>query len=129
MSTTTLSNILIIIGIIWIIAGYFTYMQTIKINRIMHELSPVAERLYSAKNAGFMRTRCIIFAAASNSGIIKEARILHTAFIIRPARVESFDLIKGQNIFNLNPGSFNVSETTKKALRNLVMDAANRRQQ
>ena len=45
MSINTVSNLLIIIGIIWVIAGYFTYMQTVKINRLMQELSPLAERL------------------------------------------------------------------------------------
>ena len=68
MSTTTLSNLLIIVGVLWIIGGYFSYMQTIKTNRILHELGPLADRLYRGKNAGFMRTRRIIFAAASNDG-------------------------------------------------------------
>ena len=126
MSVNTVSNLLIIIGIIWVIAGYFTYMQTVKINRLMQELSPLAERLYTGKNAGFLLTRYIIFAAVSGDGRIIESRLLRTAFIFRPARSESFDIIHGQNIFTLDPETFDISPSVKKALFSLVKDAKKR---
>ena len=123
MSVNTVSNLLIIIGIIWVIAGYFTYMQTVKINRLMQELSPLAERLYTGKNARFLLTRYIIFAAVSDDGRIIESRLLRTAFIFRPARSESFDIIHGRNIFTLDPETFDISPSVKKALFSLVKDA------
>ena len=126
MSINTVSNLLIIIGIIWVIAGYFTYMQTVKINRLMQELSPLAERLYTGKNAGFLLTRHIIFAAVSNDGRIIESRLLRTAFIFRPARSESFDIILGRNIFTLDPETFDISPSVKKALFSLIKDAKKR---
>lgn len=126
MSATTLSNLLIAIGIIWIISGYFTYMQTIKANKVMHELGPLAERLYSGKNAGFMRTRRIVFAAATNSGRIVEARVLHTAFIFKPAKVYSFSQLKGKNVFQLDPASMGLEPVMEKAVRNMIKDAENR---
>lgn len=126
MSTTTLSNLLIAVGVLWIISGYFTYMQTIKANKVMHELAPVAERLYTGKNAGFMRTRRIVFAAATNSGRIVEARVLHTAFIFKPAKVYPLNELKGKNVFQLNPASMGLEPVMEKALRNLIRDAKNR---
>lgn len=126
MTITTISNLLIIIGIVWIIAGYFTYMQTVKTNRIMQELSPMAERLYTGKNSGFMRTRRIIFAAVTSGGTIVEARIMRTAFIFIPAKAANFDIIKNKNIFRLDPSSFDITPTEKKALINLVKDAQKR---
>lgn len=126
MSVNTVSNLLIIIGIICVIAGYFTYMQTVKINRLMQELSPLAERLYTGKNAGFLLTRYIIFAAVSDDGRIIESRLLRTAFIFRPARSESFDIIHGRNIFTLDPETFDISPSVKKALFSLVKDAKKR---
>lgn len=126
MSVNTVSNLLIIIGIIWVIAGYFTYMQTVKINRLMQELSPLAERLYTGKNARFLLTRYIIFAAVSDDGRIIESRLLRTAFIFRPARSESFDIIHGRNIFTLDPETFDISPSVKKALFSLVKDAKKR---
>lgn len=126
MSVNTVSNLLIIIGIIWVIAGYFTYMQTVKINRLMQELSPLAERLYTGKNARFFLTRYIIFAAVSDDGRIIESRLLRTAFIFRPARSESFDIIHGWNIFTLDPETFDISPSVKKALFSLVKDAKKR---
>lgn len=126
MSVNTVSNLLIIIGIIWVVAGYFTYMQTVKINRLMQELSPLAERLYTGKNARFLLTRYIIFAAVSDDGRIIESRLLRTAFIFRPARSESFDIIHGRNIFTLDPETFDISPSVKKALFSLVKDAKKR---
>ena len=126
MSTTTLSNLLIIVGVLWIIGGYFSYMQTIKTNRILHELGPLADRLYRGKNAGFMRTRRIIFAAASNDGEIVEARVLYTAVIVKPAKIGTFDALKGKNIFRLDPSSMGLEPVMEKALRNLIQDAKNR---
>lgn len=123
MSITTLSNLLIAIGILWCIAGYFTYMQTVKANMITQELGPLAERLYSGKNAGFMRTRRIIFAAATNSGTIVEARVLHAAVIFKPAKVYPCNELKGKNIFHLDPASMNLEPVMEKALRNLIQDA------
>lgn len=126
MSINTVSNLLIIIGIIWIIAGYFTYMQTVRVNRIMQELSPLAERLYTGSNARFLLTRYIIFAAVSDNGRIIEARLLRTAFIFRPARAEAFDIILGRNIFTLDPETFDISPSVKKALFSLIKDAKKR---
>jgi hypothetical protein len=126
MSVITFSNLLIIIGIVWIISGYFTYMQTVKINRIMTELGKKAERLYSGKNAGFPLTRCVIFAATTGSGTIVEARLLRTAFIFRRAKDEPYDIIHRYNVFNLRPQSFNVSTSEQKALANLIKDARKR---
>ena len=126
MSTTTLSNLLIIVGVLWIIGGYFSYMQTIKTNRILHELGPLADRLYRGKNAGFMRTRRIIFAAASNDGESVEARVLYTAVIFKPAKIGTFDALKGKNIFRLDPSSMGLEPVMEKALRNLIQDAKNR---
>lgn len=126
MSTTTLSNLLIIIGVIWIISGYFTYMQTVNANKVMHELGAMAERLYSGKNAGFMRTRRIVFAAADNKGNIVEARVLKTAFIFKPAKISAFNEIKGKNVFRLDPSSLGLEPVMEKALTNLIKDAHNR---
>lgn len=123
MTVTTISNLLIAVGIIWCIAGYFTYMQTVKVNMIMHELGPLAERLYSGKNAGFMRTRRIVFAAATDSGRIVEARVLHAAFILKPAKVCSFDKLKGKNVFKMDPSSMNLEPVMEKALYSLIQDA------
>lgn len=126
MSTTTLSNLLIMIGILWIIAGYFSYMQTIKANKIMHELDPLAERLYSGRNAGFMRTRRIVFAAATNSGIIIDAHILCAAFIFKPAKILPFDELKGKNVFHLDPAAMGLEPVVQKALDSLIEDAKRR---
>lgn len=126
MSVTTLSNLLITIGILWCIAGYFTYMQTIKINMIMNELEPMAERLYSGKNAGFMRTRRIVFAAATNSGRIVEARVLHAAIIFKPAKVYPLDVLKGKNVFKMDPASMELEPVMEKAVNNLIRDARQR---
>lgn len=127
MSVTTLSNLLIIIGILWIIGGYFSYMQTIKTNRILHELSPLAERLYRGRNAGFMRTRRIIFAATANNGKVVAARVLHTAIIFKPAKIHPFPELEGKNLFRLDPASMGLSPVMEKALRNLIQDAKDRR--
>lgn len=123
MTIRFISNCLIIIGIIWCISGYFTYMQTIKINNIIHELSPLSPRLYSGKNAGFMRTRRIIFVAANDNGTIVEARVLSTAFIFKPARIGTLDMLKGKNIFKLDPASYGFKPVLEKALANTVQDA------
>lgn len=127
MSVTTLSNLLIAVGILWCIAGYFTYMQTVKANMITHELGPLAERLYCGKNAGFMRTRRIVFAAATNSGTIVDARVLHAAVIFKPAKVCPFNELKGKNIFRLDPASMNLEPVMEKAVQNLIRDAKLRR--
>lgn len=117
---------LIAIGILWVIAGYFTYMQTIKANKIMHELAPLAERLYTGKNAGFMRTRRIVFAAVTNQGTVVEARILCTSFIFKPAKILPFDELKGKNVFRMNPSSMGLEPVMAKALINLKKDAERR---
>lgn len=126
MSVTTLSNLLIAIGILWCVAGYFTYMQTVKINMIMNDLGPMAARLYSGKNAGFMRTRRIVFAAATDSGRIVEARVLHAAIIFKPAKVYPFDMLKGKNVFKMDPASMELDPVMEKAVRSLVWDARQR---
>lgn len=86
----------------------------------------MAERLYTGKNSGFMRTRRIIFAAVTSGGTIVEARIMRTAFIFIPAKAANFDIIKNKNIFRLDPSSFDITPTEKKALINLVKDAQKR---
>lgn len=126
MTVRFISNLLIVVGIIWCISGYFTYMQTVKANNIMHELSPLAPRLYSGKNSGFMRTRRIIFAACTDSGTVVAARALSTAFIFKPAKILPFDELKGKNIFKINPASMNLSPAMEKALNNVIKDAHNR---
>lgn len=126
MTATTLSNILIVIGVIWIIAGYFTYMQTVKLNKTVNELGDKAPRLYSGKNAGFPRTRRIAFAAATESGTVKDARILKAAFIFKPAKVVSFDELIGKNLANLDPSSLKLEPVMEKTLYNLLKDYKNR---
>lgn len=126
MSVTTLSNLLIAVGILWCISGYFTYMQTVKVNMIMHELGPLASRLYSGKNAGFMRTRRVVFAAATDSGQIVEARVLHAAIIFKPAKVYPCDVLKGKNVFKMDPASMGLEPVMEKAVHNLIRDARQR---
>lgn len=122
MTTTLLSNILIIIGVIWIIAGYFTYMQTIKLNKVVHELGEKADRLYSGKNAGFPRTRRIAFAADTNSGTIVDARILKAAFIFKPAKVVPFPELIGKNLNKLDPSAMGLDPLMEKTMYNVLKD-------
>lgn len=92
----------------------------------MNELGPMAERLYSGKNAGFMRTRRIIFAAATDSGRIVEARVLHAAVILKPAKVYPFDVLKGKNVFKIDPAAMDLEPVMEKAVNNLIRDARQR---
>lgn len=122
MTTTVLSNILIIIGVVWIIAGYFSYMQTVKLNKVAHELGEKADRLYSGKNAGIPRTRRIAFAAATNSGTITDARILKAAFIFKPAKLVPFPELIGKNLNKLEPSDMGLEPLMEKTMYNVLKD-------
>lgn len=126
MTAITLSNVLICIGLLWIIAGYFTYMQTIKMNKVVNMLGKKAEHLYSGKNAGFMRTRRISFVAATASGMVVDARTIKTAFIFKPAKVVPFDEIVGKNLNKLSPSALGLEPVMEQTTANILKDFKNR---
>lgn len=120
-------DIIIVIGVIWIISGLFTYMQTVKTNNMINEIGQFAPRLYSGKNAGFMRTRRIIFAACANNGDIKEARVIHVAILLKPAKILDLPDLKGINVFRDGVEKTGLTDKLlQKAYNNLREDAKRR---
>lgn len=127
MSTTTLSNALIIIGIIWIIGGYFSYMQTVKTNKVVTLLGEKAPRLYRGKNAKFPFTKRLAFAATSDSGKVVDANLISASFIFKPAKILPFPEIIGKNLGSLNPSDLSLDAATEKALESVLEDYQKRK--
>lgn len=125
MTISIFANILICVGIVWIIAGIFSFMQTAKVNKIVKEMAAKADHLYSGKNPGFMQVKKICLASVKKDGTIVDARIITTTIFFKPPKVASFDEIIGKNLKRIKADKLNLEPLTEKALEHLLKDFNN----
>lgn len=114
-------DIVIVIGIVWIIMSVLSFVQNILIKNIQNALMKKG-KVYYGKNAGFMRTSLLVFVAVDGKGIILEANKLKTAKVLIPPKALPFPELKGRSIHHLLKTSEEFDKKTTLALENLTLN-------
>ena len=70
ISIYTISNIIIVVGVIWAITGFFQYLQVVKMNNILHRLGAKAPRVFRGINGKFFALQMYVLAASDAEGKI-----------------------------------------------------------
>ncbi|HWQ79433.1 MAG TPA: transcriptional regulator GutM [Anaerovoracaceae bacterium] len=112
-------DIIIIAGVFWIIMSIFSFMQTIQIKNIYKILEP-SGKVYFGRDAGFLRTRYIAFAAVAADGTVIDAKLLKASRIITPAKIRPLDHLININLTTIDPTDIDLDAGTKLAVQNLA---------
>lgn len=111
-------DILIVIGIVWIIMSILSFLQNVLIKNIQAELTSLG-KVYHGKNAGFMRTSLIVFIALNDKGNVVEAKKLRVTRVLIPPKTFAFQEIKNRNIKALFSNESEFDKNTTLALNDL----------
>lgn len=122
MNIYVISDIIIVIGVIWAVSGFFQYMQIIKMNNVLHRLGNEAPRVFRGTNGKFLALRLYILAAASAEGKIVDASYIHTSFLLKPAREVRAEQLIGQYIPEIEAEHFQQDQKIYKAVCSLKED-------
>ena len=112
-------NILIVVGILWIIFGFFNFIQTIQMKKIYKELEP-SGKVYFGRDAAMFRTKLISFAAVDQKGNVLDARNLKTSRLVTLSKAYPFPDIVGKNLNTLQPTDLNISKNIESSISNLI---------
>lgn len=112
-------NLVIIIGIFWCIMSLFSFIQTIQINNNFKELKNHGE-VYFGRDAGFLRTRIIVFAAVDEYGKVVDARRMRTYKFFIPAKTSAFSELIGKDLNKLIPSEIFEEKRLKMAIEDLL---------
>ena len=111
-------NIVIIAGFFWIIMSIFSFVQTIQIKNIFKILEP-SGKVYFGKDAGFLQTKYIAFAAVSPDGTVIDAKLLKACRIVTPAKIQPMDYLINKNLLTLEPAVMDPDKKRGLAVQNL----------
>lgn len=111
-------DIVIIAGVFWIIMSIFSFIQSVQIKNILKILEP-SGKVYFGRDAGFLRTKYIAFAAVNPDGTVINARLLKACRIITPSKIQSMDVLIHKNLLTLDPVAMDLDPKKKLAIRNL----------
>lgn len=111
-------DIVIIAGVFWIIMSIFSFIQSVQIKNIFKILEP-SGKVYFGRDAGFLRTKYIAFAAVNPDGTVINARLLKACRIVTPAKIQSMDDLILKNLLTLEPAAMNLDPRKKLAIQNL----------
>ena len=111
-------DIVIIAGVFWIIMSVFSFIQSVQIKNILKILEP-SGKVYFGRDAGFLRTKYIAFAAVNPDGTVINARLLKACRIITPSKIQSMDDLIHKNLLTLEPAAMDLDPKKKLAIRNL----------
>ncbi|MBN7773197.1 transcriptional regulator GutM [Clostridium aminobutyricum] len=112
-------NIVIITGFLWTIMSIFNFIQSVHIKNIFTMLQP-SGKIYSGRDAGFLRTRYIAFAAVNPDGTVLNARLLKASGIVTLSKIHSLDYLISENLLALDPTSMNLDGRSTLAIQNLI---------
>lgn len=112
-------NIIIIAGIVWIILSVFSFIQSVQIRNIYKLLEPCG-KIYFGKDAGFLRTRYIVFAAVNSEGTVQNAKMLKASRIVTLSKIQSLDHLISKNLLLLEPAAMNLDIRSEIAIQNLI---------
>lgn len=111
-------DIVIIAGVFWIVMSIFSFLQTVQIRNIYKILEP-AGKVYFGRDAGFLRTKYIAFAAVDNGGKVTDAKLLKASRIVTIPRVLPLDRIISEDLAALEPSLTGLDSRTELAVQNL----------
>jgi len=111
-------DIIIIAGIFWIVMSIFSFIQSVQIRNIFKILEP-SGKVYFGKDAGFLRTKYIAFAAVNPDGTVVKAKLLKVCRIVTPARIQPIDDLIDKNLLTLEPATMDLEAKKELAIRNL----------
>ncbi len=112
-------DIVIIAGVFWIIMSIFSFLQTVQIRNIYKILEP-AGKVYFGRDAGFLRTKYIAFAAVDNGGKVTDAKLLKASRIVTVPKILPLDRLISEDLSTLEPSSMGLDNQTELAVRNLA---------
>lgn len=128
MTIYTISNIIIIVGVVWAITGFFQYLQVVKMNNILHRLGDEAPRVFRGTNGKFFALRLYVLAASDADGKILDASYLYTSLLIKPSKEVRADELIGQYIPSIQTSQLEQNKTVYRAVCNLQEDFRKRRE-
>lgn len=128
MTIYTISNIIIIVGVVWAITGFFQYLQVVKMNNILHRLGDKAPRVFRGTNGKFFALRLYVLAASDADGKILDASYLYTSLLIKPSKEVRADELIGQYIPKIQTSQLEENKTVYRAVCNLQEDFRKRRE-
>lgn len=128
MTIYTISNIIIIVGVVWAITGFFQYLQVVKMNNILHRLGDKAPRVFRGTNGKFFALRLYVLAASDADGKILDASYLYTSLLIKPSKEVRADELIGQYIPSIQTSQLEENKTVYRAVCNLQEDFRKRRE-
>ena len=122
ISIYTISNIIIVVGVIWAITGFFQYLQVVKMNNILHRLGAKAPRVFRGINGKFIALRMYVLAASDAEGKILDASYLYTSILLKPSREVKADQLIGQYIPTIDVTKLQQDKKVYRAVCNLQED-------
>jgi DNA-binding transcriptional regulator of glucitol operon len=112
-------NIVIAAGIIWIIMSFFNFLQTVQIRNIYKKLEKQGH-VYFGRDAGLLRTRAMLFAAADENGIVTEAIKMKTVPVFVISKTMPFPEFGGLDLGHLDIVTLHADLRMKLAAINLL---------
>ena len=122
ISIYTISNIIIVVGVIWAITGFFQYLQVVKMNNILHRLGAKAPRVFRGINGKFFALQMYVLAASDAEGKILDASYLYTSILLKPSREVKADQLIGQYIPTIDVTKLQQDKKGYRAVCNLQED-------
>ena len=122
ISIYTISNIIIVVGVIWAITGFFQYPQVVKMNNILHRLGAKAPRVFRGINGKFFALQMYVLAASDAEGKILDASYLYTSMLLKPSREVKADQLLGQDIPTIDVTKLQQDKKVYRAVCNLQED-------
>ena len=122
ISIYTISNIIIVVGVIWAITGFFQYLQVVKMNNILHRLGAKAPRVFRGINGKFFALQMYVLAASDAEGKILDASYLYTSILLKPSREVKADQLIGQYIPTIDVTKLQQDKKVYRAVCNLQED-------
>jgi len=111
-------DIVIIAGFFWIVMSVFSFIQSVQIKNIFKILEP-SGKVYFGKDAGFLRTKYIAFAAVNPDGTVINARLLKACRIVTLAKIQSLEYLIDKNLLTLEPAAMDLEVKKELAIQNL----------
>jgi DNA-binding transcriptional regulator of glucitol operon len=111
-------DIVIIAGIFWIIMSIFSFIQSVQIKNIFKILEPSGQ-VYFGRDAGFLRTKYIAFAAVNPDGTVINAKLLKACRIVTAAKIQPMDDLIDKNLLTLEPAAMDLEAKKELAIQNL----------
>ena len=122
ISIYTISNIIIVVGVIWAISGFFQYLQVVKMNNILYRLGTKAPRVFRGINGKFFALRMYVLAASDAEGKILDASYLYTSILLKPSKEIKADQLIGQYIPTIDVTKLQQDKKVYRAVCNLQED-------